>query len=643
MNLSSLRSSLNAERLAWVLPLLMLAANVLAWLRYGSDFPMVDDWRYYARGDIDQFSLARLFRAENNTLAPVGLALDTLAQRVLDGNGMGYQLLSMLAVLGSLLWLQWRLLRWAIDDTHVRAAALVFTVLMFQSGSFWGEQNLAYHQALPLVFLLAALAVVLTSGLGAWGRAGLAALCGLLMGMSYISGAVVALVAGAVLGLLWRLDRSSPDQPAVRAGAIGLMLAGGATLLPQWVLTRLTKVDDPARDIPVTWPYQGDYWVFLLGKIGRALGRPFDSVALEVTLSIGLSLLVLGVAAAALLWLRRPPGERNSDALTHAKSLCRMAWVYLPLCAAVLAYLALVAFGRAGLHDMPVHDWQDVLRLGHKRFHYYWVCLLVPWLAAAMLLRVGARRMGVAASLLCLVGLGLFGARGVFDINRHYRESAAMRAAEIRCMLSQLGSGQPIACPTFFIPDLTPALAHARQIGASFIRYFPIVEHEPPAHWLLDWPQVPAQGQMQWHHLAPLDGARFEAGNDPQLVFTSSQPQAFARCLSLEVQVRLRPEKTTHVQVFVQPQGRADFNEADSRSKPVVGGQWNERHFVFDSLNGFAPVLRIDPVQDHGYLEWTALRATCRLSALSTDAPAEGHSHYLPETKPPETHDAILR
>ena len=30
-----------------IVPLLMLAANLLAWLRWGTDLPMVDDWRVY--------------------------------------------------------------------------------------------------------------------------------------------------------------------------------------------------------------------------------------------------------------------------------------------------------------------------------------------------------------------------------------------------------------------------------------------------------------------------------------------------------------------------------------------------------------------------------------------------------------------
>lgn len=44
------------QRLCWAVPVLMLAANALAWLRYGTDFPFFDDWRAYATGDIESLT-----------------------------------------------------------------------------------------------------------------------------------------------------------------------------------------------------------------------------------------------------------------------------------------------------------------------------------------------------------------------------------------------------------------------------------------------------------------------------------------------------------------------------------------------------------------------------------------------------------
>ena len=99
-----------ADRLAWAqkwllrvcvaLPLLMLAANLLAWLRWGTDLPYFDDWLAYDQGTSLSLSASHLFQAINNTVSPVGLTLDVLAQRWLGGNPLPYQALSMLIVLG---------------------------------------------------------------------------------------------------------------------------------------------------------------------------------------------------------------------------------------------------------------------------------------------------------------------------------------------------------------------------------------------------------------------------------------------------------------------------------------------------------------------------------------------------------------
>ena len=146
------------------LPLLMLAANVLAWLRWGTDLPYFDDWRAYDMGNALSLAPGRLFKSVNNTISPVGMALEALAQRWLGGNPLPYQTLSMLGVLGGLLLMQWRLLGWVVGDQRLRALLFAFCFLMLQPGSYWGEQNLAYHQALPLVALLGAACLMVRPG-----------------------------------------------------------------------------------------------------------------------------------------------------------------------------------------------------------------------------------------------------------------------------------------------------------------------------------------------------------------------------------------------------------------------------------------------------------------------------------------------
>ena len=266
-----------------------------------------------------------------------------------------------------------------------------------------------------------------------------------------------------------------------------------------------------------------------------------------------------------------------------------------------------------------------VFLLAYQRFHFFWVTVLFPWMVAALpwLWRRSAVppsvKPGPWLAVVAVAGLALCLSRGIFEVSTYYRDTGQARAADIRCFQRQLGTGEPIQCPgSQILRDWTPAYQHARSLGASFVRYLPIVEHEPPAHWLLDWPRTPARGQLQWRQLTPVSGGPdFTAGEDPQIVFTSSDHQAFEQCRVLEVQLRLRPSAASQAQVFVQPRGSAGFSETHSRIKPVAAfAEPIERHFVFDSPNGFEPVLRIDPVDGIDGVELHALRVSCRLSAV---------------------------
>ncbi len=200
------------------LPVLSLALAALAWLRYGIDLPWFDDWRGYAAGTIDSLELDYLFQPMNDTMSPVGLALDALAQRFLDGNSVAYQFLSMVTVLGSLLVLQWKLLSRVMDSRLQVAVCFLFTILMLQPDSYWGLENLAYYQALPLVFILCAMLLMSGPVPGSGWRGPAAGLLGLLAGFAYISGAFGAFAVGVTSLLLARRFHSGtgPAPPDAR-------------------------------------------------------------------------------------------------------------------------------------------------------------------------------------------------------------------------------------------------------------------------------------------------------------------------------------------------------------------------------------------------------------------------------------------
>ena len=617
-------------RLCWVVPILMLATNALAWLRYRTDFPFFDDWRAYATGDIQSFDLARLFQVVNNTMSPVGFALDAAAQRWLDGNTVAYQLFSMVVVLGGLLWLQWKLLEWAVASPLVRAVAFAFTIFMLQSSTYWGEQNLAYHQALPLLFLLGALWVILASrftmpviGVGV-------ALLSLLAGLSYISGAVAATVMGGILLAAAALDNrlrllGSEDGALahrVRVGGVALLVGGVVTTAVQYYATRVIGGSDRSEAFPVRLPIHADFWAYLLGKVGRSSGSAFQGATAEMVYALALA----GAFVFVFLWFLKQVAAQRAlrqvpEAAVDQASLTRLLYVYLPVAGAVLVYLGMVAFGRAGFRDAAIQSLPDVFQFAYQRFHFFWITLLFPWTVAALLLmcRVGQRQRAgtlIAVAVLAL-GWGLAGARGVFDVGSYYEQGSRARAATIRCMSQQLGAGGPIMCPEFALPgwtDWTPAYAHARRIGASFIKYFPLVAHEPPAQWLFEG-QPDAQPGVSWLDAPAVGGGWREGGADPQVLIESAEMAPYAGCGMLDVRFRLRSDKAGLAQVFYRPEGVEGFSEALSSVQHVIASTDApvELRFALESDKGFAPVLRIDPVQGQARFMLEDVRIGCGL------------------------------
>lgn len=474
-------ASLLATAIVFV-PLLSFAMNVLAWMGHGVDMPYMDDWRAYQTGKAGSFDLAYLFKPSNDTLYPVGLFLDSLAQRVLGGNSVAYQLISLTVVLGSLLLLQWRLLRSVLPDRLLAACAFSATLFMLQPNSYWGLQDMAYHQAVPLVMVLFALHVVLVDRWHAWLSPALLLASGAIAGLIYISGAFAILATGVALMLAALLLRGQATPPLARGG-LWLTVVGMATSLPQlWVIVIFQKGTHRA-DAPMAWPTDADFWFYLLGKIGRSLMLPMANARL--------SLLIVAVACAALLaalgWslhaARR--GGAAAGPATGASiggpstAIAARAFVILfALCAAIGVYLALVAAGRTNLRPESMGLLETFSFAAH-RFHFFWVTLLWPWLFAVGLLALHrlrpalARPLGVAAAIMTML---FCLSAGAFAHRAFYASAADLRITGIKCIRERMEQGKPIACDSLLPTDLTDALQYATHIDASFARTLDFTE-----------------------------------------------------------------------------------------------------------------------------------------------------------------------
>jgi hypothetical protein len=589
---------------------------VIAWLRYGLDLPYRDDWREYLSGKIATLNFFHLWRADNDTLSVTTRVLDAMAQRFLDGNSVAYQFLTMVAVLGALLMLQWKLLRQVLPPLPA-ACAFVATLLMLQPDSYWGLQNLAYIQAIPLVCLLAMLAVALHPRLSTLARSFAAFLLAMFAGLTYISGAVATAAMGFALAIICFL------RPEVRKRlawpSAGIMAGGLATSLVQLRVILVVQHGHTHRaDAPWALPTDADFWLYLLGKVARSLMLPADMP--ELSLAITVALMVVACALACVLLFRRAAGAASEPTPERMGGIILSA-----LLASVAVYLFMVAAGRANLRPQQVDQSLEIFRFGFARFHFFWATALWPWVVAGMLLL--GRNYGTPPRRALLVGmlaLGLSAYALGQGAGRHmqaFRQIEAQRfATDATCLRDALMTKRTIVCRKMApYGDLTPAYRYAVRNGASFVRYFPpqLLAGNPKAGGepinLLR--QLPNAGQIFNAKLqaSTTNSLHLSAGRDPQLVFSSGAGQLLGGCILLRVDATIDAASHDTAQFFYQVPGDRSFSEAKSRKHTLRGHGPATVTFVVENRGGFVDKLRLDPVANYQPATITALTMRCLL------------------------------
>ncbi len=601
----------------WVLicaPVLALAYNALSWLRYGIDIPLWDDWGFYNPGGIGSFDPRYLFHPANDTLFPVGKTLDSIAQRLLDGNSVAYQLISMLTVLGLLLLLQWKLLAARLGDRYTAACAFGLTVLMLSPCSYWGFQNIAYHHALPLVFDLAAIYIITGRKWSDRSSTPFVFILGILAGLSYISGAFSTLAMGMVVFVSGLFIQRSERRPMI-VGGLALAMAGILTLIPQiWVIAFFQKGVAQASN-SLALPNEKEFWLFLFGVVGKSL-FPGPS-----SLHIIPAVLLFGAAAVAVLRFGGALFGKKLQTLSEAGT----GMILTALFAAVFAYLLLVAAGRTHLRPPEV---QSSFAYGTARFHFFWVTLLWPWLAAAAFKGLG--RMKFAPELnptgLLVVITTLFTVLAFVGILReesYYRRGAVPRATGVNCISSALRNGEDaVMCSQLYPVDLLRSVIYAKGVGASFVRslpHFPIIPvgtKDPAPIFQLS---RTARTDLGFRNLPEIQagevGYRFKAADDPMIIIKTGPPEVLRSCLLLQVVALMRVDEDDSVQVFYKPPGQKRFDGSFSQVVPVDGGgECREVVFELASANGFQEDFRFDPVMKPQRLELKELEMRCRVS-----------------------------
>lgn len=605
-------------RVLTALPVLSLVLAATAWLRYGIDLPWFDDWRGYAAGTIDSLDLDYLFRPMNDTMSPVGLALDALAQRFLDGNSIAYQFLSMVTVLGSLLLLQWKLLTRALGERWQVALCFLCTVLMLQPDSYWGLENLAYYQALPLVFILWAL--WLLSGPvspGLW-RGPAVGLLALLAGMTYISGAFTALAVGLTSMLLTGRLHAGVERRQRMLGWAWFTAAAGLTVAMQFYFSVL-KFRGTHAGIPLALPWEGPFWAFYLGKLGRSLLLPPDWPWTSLLLTI--LACVVSLTSAVLLLLRAvaPAGTIRERQVVS---------VLLPLGALVFVYLMLVAAGRTNFRPPEMHDLMEIFVHGFTRFHFFWATLLWPWVMAALLV-LGSRiasleRTGPWWSLpagLVVAALAIEG--GGFDHMASQELVGENRTHLAQCLLKELQRGGEVRCEGLLpprysdsAPDAFPAYLYAKKIGASFVRNFPTLPPGSRRESITPFYFLDANGPPpRMHEMQALGHGSFRSlGDDPQLFIQTNKPQITRHCLTLDVEVEINVPGRDTLQLFYVPAGDdEEYSERNLVTETVGGtdGSVQTHRFRLESSTGFFESFRLDPATRPTLLDIPSIKVYC--------------------------------
>ena len=593
-----------------VLPFVTLAWMVLVHVRDGVDLPYLDDWRDYASSTIGTYSPAYLFRPANDTLYPVGRLLDSLFLDALDGNTLIYQTMSMTLVLGGILALTLNLLRVTLRDPLLVACAFIPTLLALQVDSYWGRQYVAYHQAIPLICLLAILTIIVAAQWRPVTRMVAVFFLGLVAGGAYISGAFACLGAALVLVAVGILR---PHRRDVLQAGLALLLASLITSVAQAyviVVVQHGKTHHP----DATWatPLEPDFWLFTLGKIGRSLALPLDYpiVSLVVT-----GIVAIGTAILAITVTWRLAKAQQIDRTSENRGI-----VTVSLATAVAVYLVLVAAGRTNLSPPEMNAPLEVFEIGFARFHFFWVTAIWPWVFAAAL--IGLRRFlpsvfpWLAGAITGLVAVAIM-TSGALNYRFAFAEAAGVKQRGIACLQDKLISADTLMCPELYPAALNSLYAQAVEAGAPFAHAAPPTlrrYNETQRVQLLGPDQLaPARTKIQNAEQVTWNGASLTlaAAVDPKLEFRVYRRRQMSVCRMLDVSVNLRGKSDQTAQLFFLPPDGEDFDEGHSQR--IVSDGENDIHFTVSSRDGFADLLRLEPFEGSGEVIISHLRVHCLL------------------------------
>jgi hypothetical protein len=593
------------------LPIISTVFNLVSWLRYGVDLPYLDDIRPYYQKTAGSLNLHDLFTFSNDTLYPVGMALDSLAFRWLSGNSIAYQAVSMTLVLGGILFVLWKLLDYCLEDKLLCAAAFSSSLLMLQPASYWGLQNMAYHQVLPLLMILSA-SLVSVSRLGTKSKCLIGAILAATSGLTYISGAFAFLAFS--MAMIIRELVLVKKSPQIIVMAISMLVPSVITSLAQgWVIVAQHGVH--RADTQMAYPWDADFWLFTLAKVGRSLylGDMFPHLSLILS-SIGLVLLFL--IPALCLMLSRKCGSYSA--------LGRVSSIAVPIFSAILVYLVLVAAGRANFHPAGITSGIELFKFSFGRFHFFWVCVAWPLVIAFVFALIEKTDKVFPVTLvvvMCFGSVALFFGTKITAHDEYYKQTYDMRVANLACLNKGNEGGVAFQCPGVYPgKDMQAILRYANFMDASFAGLASVSQVAFGAPGAIY--EMTADG-FDLQNLQ-MNGSTGEmiSGTDPMIILNQAKLGALSSCQLLQVRVRLEAKIDDLAQLFYIPTGES-LSEANSSVKPVSVGV-NDLKFQIASKKGFFGYLRFDPVMAPQNIAVRNIEVRCLYDKSSSEQTSGG-------------------
>ncbi|RRV08495.1 hypothetical protein EGJ27_10660 [Pseudomonas sp. v388] len=587
------------------LPVLSGVFNLVSWLRFGIDLPYLDDIRPYYHENAGSLKLSDLFTSSNDTFYPLGMALDSLAFRWLSGNSVAYQAISMTVVVTGILFAQWKLLQYCLEDRLLSAAAFSSLLFMLQPDSYWGLQNMAYHQALPLLLILLA-SVVSVSKFNIKIKCLSVFFLALASGLVYISGAF-AFLAFALAMLFKELISKKRSLNMIYLSTSMMIPSLLTSILQGWVIVGIQHGVHMA-DTKMAYPWEVDFWIFIIGKVARSLYLPLTFPLVSLVVAICALVLMVMIYILSII-----TAEKNEN----PSMFSRVSSTAFPIFSAIFVYLGLVAAGRANLYPPSINSGLELFIFDFARFHFFWVCVAWPWVIAfifAVLTRVNKVFSVSLVVFLFGGGVAIVSGTDIMAHDEYYKQTHDIRIDNLNCLTQGSQLNASFQCPNLHPGiDMNSILNYARYMEASFVGLIP---SSPAGSGISTASYDIATSGFSAANLTTLGGSnRMTTGLDPMIFLNQDKLTGLSSCRLLQVKVSMVVERPDLAQLFYIPSGET-VSERNSLVKPVTVGV-NELIFTVKSDKGFSNYLRFDPVTASQDISLNNLEVRCLYSGKS--------------------------